>query len=183
MDFNLLITTYRHREFDALDELTVLLSHFGVDAPMVEIQKVSGLLLAFTNLNPFDLMEKFKKLLAEEPWQFRYILRVIPIEKSLSTDLKNIEIEVEKLTTRKIKSNDSFRISVEKRHTSMRSKEIISFIANKLSRFKVSLENPDWIILIEIIGNKTGISVLKEIDIFNSIMEKRRAGYLLEFSG
>ena len=58
MDFNLLITTYRHREFDALDELTVLLSHFGVDAPMVEIQKVSGILLAFTNLNPFDLMDK-----------------------------------------------------------------------------------------------------------------------------
>jgi len=108
---------------------------------------------------------------------------VIPIEKSISTDLKNIEIEVEKLTTRKIKSNDSFRISVEKRHTSMRSKEIISSIANKLSRFKVSLENADWIILIEIIGNKTGISVLKEIDIFNSIMEKRKAGYLLEFSG
>ncbi|MGZ5484583.1 MAG: THUMP domain-containing protein [Nitrososphaeraceae archaeon] len=52
-----------------------------------------------------------------------------------------------------------------------------------LSRFKVSLENPDWIILIEIIGNKTGISVLKEIDIFNSIMEKRKAGHLLESSG
>lgn len=183
MDFNLLITTFRHREFDALDELNVLLSRFGVEAPMIEIQKVSGILLAFANLNTFDLMVKFKKLLAEEPWQFRYILRVIPIEKSLSTDLENIEIEVEKLTMRKINSNESFRISVEKRHTSMRSKEIISSIADKLSRFKVSLENPDWIILIEIIGNKTGISVLRERDIFNSIMEKRNTGYLLESSG
>ena len=183
MDFNLLITTYRHREFDAVDELTVALQRFGVDAPMIEIQKVSGIILALINLNPFNLIRNFKELLAEEPWQFRYILRVIPIEKSLYTDLKNIEIEVENLATKKIKVNDSFRISVEKRHTPMRSKEIISSTANMLSRFKVSLENPDWIILIEIIGNKTGISVLKEIDIFNSIMEKRKAGQLLESPG
>jgi tRNA acetyltransferase TAN1 len=83
---------------------------------------------------------------------------------------------------KKIKASDSFRISVEKRHTSLRSQEIISSIANNL-RNKVSLENPDWIILIEIIGNKTGISVLNERDIFNSIMEKRKTGYLLESSG
>ncbi|MCJ7637039.1 MAG: THUMP domain-containing protein [Nitrososphaeraceae archaeon] len=183
MDFNLLITTYRHREFDAVDELTVTLQRFGVDAPMIEIQKVPGIILALTNLNPFNLIRSFKELLAEEPWQFRYILRVIPIEKSLYTDLKNIEIEVENLATKKIKVNDSFRISVKKRHTPMRSKEIISSTANMLSRFKVSLENPDWIILIEIIGNKTGISVLKEKDIFNSLMEKRKAGHLLESSG
>jgi tRNA acetyltransferase TAN1 len=107
---------------------------------------------------------------------------VIPIERALYTDLKNIEREVENLTMKKIEVNDSFRISVEKRHTSTRSKEIISSIANKLQN-KVSLENPDWIILIEIIGNKTGISILKERDIFNSIMEKRKTGYLLESSG
>ena len=91
-------------------------------------------------------MVKFKKLLAEEPWQFRYILRVIPIEKSLSTDLENIEIEVEKLTMRKINSNESFRISVEKRHTSMRSKEIISSIADKLSSFKAHSRSSAWFI-------------------------------------
>ena len=183
MNFNLLVTTYRHREYDAVDELNVILQRFNIDVEMIEIQNVSGIILALANLNPFELMTKFKELLAEEPWQFRYILRVIPIERAFYTDLKNIEIEVENLATKKIKVNDSFRISVEKRHTPMRSKEIIASTANRLSKFKVSLENPDWIILIEIIGNKTGISVLKEIDIFNSIMEKRKAGYLLESSG
>jgi tRNA acetyltransferase TAN1 len=182
MNFNLLVTTYRHREYDAVDELNVLLQRFNIDVEMIEIQNVSGIILALANLNPFDLITKFKELLTEEPWQFRYILRVIPIERALYTDLKNIEREVENLTMKKIEVNDSFRISVEKRHTSTRSKEIISSIANKLQN-KVSLENPDWIILIEIIGNKTGISILKERDIFNSIMEKRKTGYLLESSG
>jgi tRNA acetyltransferase TAN1 len=182
MNFNLLVTTYRHREYDAVDELNLILQRFNIDVEMIEIQNVSGIILALANLNPFELITKFKELLTEEPWQFRYILRVIPIERALYTDLKNIEREVENLTMKKIEVNDSFKISVEKRHTSTRSKEIISSIANKLQN-KVSLENPDWIILIEIIGNKTGISILKERDIFNSIMEKRKTGYLLESSG
>ena len=181
MNFNLLVTTYRHREYDAVDELNVILQQFNIDAQMIEIQNVSGIILALVNLNPFELIPKFKELLIEEPWQFRYILRVIPIERTLSTNLKNIEREVETLSMEKIRIDDSFRISVEKRHTSTRSKDIIPSIANKF-RNKVSLENPDWIILIEIIGNKTGISVLKERDIFNSIIEKRKTGYILESS-
>jgi tRNA acetyltransferase TAN1 len=181
MNFNLLVTTYRHREYDAVEELNVILQHFSIDAQMIEIQNVSGIILALVNLNPFELIPKFKELLIEEPWQFRYILRVIPIERTLSTNLKNIEREVEALSIERIRINDSFRISVEKRHTSTRSKDIIPSIANKF-RNKVSLENPDWIILIEIIGNKTGISVLKERDIFNSIIEKRKTGYILESS-
>ena len=180
MNFNLLVTTYRHREYDALDELNLLLQRFGDESPTLEIQEVSGIILAITNLNPFELTTKYKELLAEEPWQLRYILRSIPIERSFYTDLKNIEIEVENLVIKKLNKNDSFRITIEKRHTSLRSKEIITSIANKLSGYQVSLENPDWIILIEIIGNKTGISVLKEIDIFSSVIEKRKSRYQIE---
>jgi tRNA acetyltransferase TAN1 len=180
MNFNLLVTTYRHREYEAVDELTLLLQRFGDESPILKIQEVSGLILAFTNLNPFELTTKYKELLAEEPWQFRYILRAIPIERSFYTDLKNIVIEAENLVMKKLNRNDSFRITIEKRHTVLRSNEIISSIANKLSRYKVSLENPNWIILIEIIGNKTGISVLKEIDIFSSVMEKRNSTYQIE---
>jgi tRNA acetyltransferase TAN1 len=180
MNFNLLVTTYRHREYEAVDELTLLLQRFGDESPILKIQEVSGIILAFTNLDPFELTTKYKELLAEEPWQFRYILRAIPIERSFYTDLKNIVIEVENLVMKKLNRNDSFRITIEKRHTALRSKEIISSIANKLSRYKVSLENPNWIILIEIIGNKTGISVLKEIDIFSSVMEKRNSTYQIE---
>ena len=98
MNFNLLVTTYRHREYDAVDELNVILQRFNIDVEMIEIQNVSGIILALANLNPFDLITKFKELLTEEPWQFRYILRVIPIERALYTDLKNIEREVRQLT-------------------------------------------------------------------------------------
>ncbi|TLY06467.1 MAG: hypothetical protein E6K88_08165 [Thaumarchaeota archaeon] len=39
---------------------------------------------------------------------------------------------------------------------------------------KVDLENPDWVILVEIIEGQTGLSVLRQNQMFSSIVEKRR---------
>ena len=58
-----------------------------------------------------------------------------------------------------IKKDDTYRITVEKRHSSLHTKDIISNIANSLSN-KVSLENSDWEIIIQVLKNKTGISVI-----------------------
>ena len=114
----------------------------------------------------------------DEPWQFRYILRIIPIERSTKTDLKIIQREVENLVQKKISFNNTYRITVEKRHTELSTNQIINYIANEL-QFKVSLDNPDWIILIQVIGNLTGVSIIKKNQIFNSVIEKRNIG--LEF--
>jgi len=37
----------------------------------------------------------------------------------------------------------------------------------------VSLEKPDWVVLVEIIGNKTGLAVLRDEDIFRLEITKR----------
>ena len=54
----------------------------------------------------------------------------------------------------------------------MSSTEIITEIA-KIFTNKVSLNQPDWIILIEILGDKTGISILKDSEIFSLDKTKR----------
>ena len=56
----------------------------------------------------------------------------------------------------------------------MSSKEIITEVANLFSN-KVSLDLPDWIILIEILGSKTGISILKKDGIFRLEKSKRES--------
>ena len=50
MNFNLLVTTYRHREYDAVDELNLLLKRFGDESSIIKIQDVSGLILAFKSV-------------------------------------------------------------------------------------------------------------------------------------
>ena len=68
--------------------------------------------------------------------------------------------------------DSSYRITIEKRNTDVSSTEIITDIA-KIFPNKVSLNQPDWIILIEILGDKTGISILKDSEIFSLDKTKR----------
>ena len=85
----------------------------------------------------------------------------------MSTITKNV-IELKDV----IQQNDSYRITIEKRNTDMSSTEIITEIAKTLPN-KVSLNQPDWIILIEILGDKTGISILKDDEMFSLDKSKR----------
>ena len=108
----------------------------------------------------------------EEPWSIRYCLRVIPIQSVPDTDIEKIKQNAQKLKNI-IQKNDSYRITVEKRNSNVSSKEIITEVANLFSN-KVSLDKPDWIILIEVLGKKTGISILKNDTIFSLDKSKRK---------
>ena len=96
---------------------------------------------------------------------------MIPIQSITETDMNKITKEVTKLKDA-IQKNDSYRITIEKRNTDISSTEIITEIANIFPN-KVSLNQPDWIVLIEILGDKTGISILKENEIFSLDKAKR----------
>ena len=71
-----------------------------------------------------------------------------------------------------ILDEETYRISIEKRNSNVSSKEIITKIADKIKN-KVSLEFPDKVLLIEILGNITGISILKKSDILSIEKTKR----------
>ena len=71
-----------------------------------------------------------------------------------------------------IKKNDTYRITVEKRQSSLHTSEIISNIADSLSN-KVSLENSDWEIIIQVLRNKTGISIIPPNTILSVNRQKR----------
>ena len=71
-----------------------------------------------------------------------------------------------------IQPQDTYRITVEKRHSEISTNEIITEIADKIKN-KVSLEKFDWIVLIEILGKRTGIAILKEDNIISTQKVKR----------
>ena len=72
-----------------------------------------------------------------------------------------------------IRSEESFRITIEKRHSSLESLDIINAIASRIER-RVDLENPDWIVLVEILAAQTGLAVIRQDEIFSSVLEKRK---------
>ena len=169
--FNLVFSTSRFREEEAQDEILDLLDMFGDGDAEAEITEVKGLLLAQTALDPFAVVDKLKGLVASEPWQVRYILRVLPIEAVVPTELDAIRQAAKELAAKIGK--DSFRITVEKRHSPLESIEVIKVIAGEIES-KVDLENPGWIVLVEVVGNQTGVSVIRPDQVFSSVVEKRR---------
>ena len=170
-NFNLILSTSRFREEEAQDEILDLLDMFGDQEAEAEITEVKGLLIAETALDPFAVIERLKKLVAEEPWHVRYVLRVIPIEVVVPAELDDIRKAVKELTARIGK--DTFRVTVEKRHSPLESIDVIKAVAGEIDS-KVDLENPRWMVLVEILGGQAGLSVIRPEQVFSSVVEKRR---------
>ena len=132
-----------------------------------------GILFVDIDIEATKIVDWVKNKIIEEPWFIRYCLRIIPIQAETDTDISKIKQKIQELKNI-IKKNDSYRITVEKRNSDISSKEIITEIADMFSN-KVSLDEPDWIVLIEILGNKTGMSILKNNQIFSLEKLKRES--------
>ena len=168
---NLIITCARHLEPETRDELNDILEDFGDSDAQISITSMSGILTAETKLDPIEIVRKIKEMVLDEPWSIRYCLRIIPIQKIIESKMEEIE-EVISSMSQGILDGETYRISIEKRNSDLSSKEIITKIADKIKN-KVSLEFADKIILIEVLGNKTGISILKKSDILSIEKTKR----------
>jgi tRNA acetyltransferase TAN1 len=170
-DFNLLVTTTKGSEEDACSEIWFLIGEMGDREVKVDKTGIRGLIAARTVLNPFNVIDNLRDILEERPYEFRYTLRVIPIEKVVRTDLSEIQHAVVELAG-KIGENETFRITVEKRFTTTQTREIIEAAAANIQR-RVDLARPDRIVLIEVVGGSTGVSVIKPEDILSVPKERK----------
>ncbi len=168
---DLIVTCPRHLEPETEDELMGILEKFGDSDVKVTITSMSGILTAETKLDPIEVVRKIKEMLLDEPWSVRYCKRIIPIQKVIESKIEEIEKSVKELSNQ-ILDGETYRISIEKRNSNLSSKEVITKIANKIKN-KVSLDFPDKVLLIEILGNKTGVSILKKSDILSTEKTKR----------
>jgi len=168
---NLIITCARSLESETKNEINKILDELGDQEPEILNVGMRGILMVNTVIEPSKIIDYVKNKMIEEPWLIRYCLRIIPIQMITETEIDKIKQNVIKLKDI-IQKNDSYRITIEKRNTDISSTEIITEIANIFPN-KVSLNQPDWIVLIEILGNDTGISILKDDELFSLDKAKR----------
>ena len=169
---NLIVTCPRHFEHDTAKEIESVFEKIGFEMPEITITEMSGILTVKTEHEPVEIVSIVSKIIEDEPWFIRYSQRIIPIHKTTISQIKEIVASIEKIKDT-IKEEQTYRITIEKRHSELSSKELITEIANIITN-KVSLENPDWVVLVEILGAKTGVSIIKPDDII-SIEKKKRS--------
>ena len=168
---NLIVTCARHLEGETGDELGDILDQLGDSDVKISVSSMSGIITAQTKLDPIEVVKKMREMLLDEPWSIRYCLRVIPVQKVVETNIEEIEKIISNISNQ-IEEKETYRILIEKRNSDISSKEIITKIANRIKN-KVSLDFPDKIVLIEILGIVTGISILKNSDILSLEKTKR----------
>ena len=63
-------------------------------------------------------------------------------------------------------------MTLNRRHSTLDPKVIVEEVARKVER-RVDLDNPDKIILVEVLGSRTGVSVITPDDIISFVRIKR----------
>jgi len=168
---NLIITCQRNLEDSTILETQNMLDRFGDSSAVIEKTVFSGIIQVETSLDNIKVLDNFRELIGDEPWLIKYCSRIIPIQKECESKLDEIVNAVIELA-HVMKENETYRITVEKRHSSLHTKDIISNIANSISN-KVSLKSSDWEIIVQVLKNKTGISIIPPNTILSVDRQKR----------
>jgi tRNA acetyltransferase TAN1 len=175
-EFNLLVACPRDRERAAISEIQYFIGDLLGDSELkVSKTHISGLLTCQTSLNPFEVVRKLREFALENPYQFRFAIRFTPIEVCVESKIELIQEAARKLL-HKIGEDESFRVTVRRRHTDLENMDVVVAVAEEIKR-KVNLDNPDKIVLVEIVGETTGISVLEDESDILSIMTMRDDHY------
>jgi tRNA acetyltransferase TAN1 len=170
-DFNLVISTSRGNEKNTCSEMWYLLGEVGDRGSNIETTSVIGLVVAKTKLDPIKAIRDLRILLKERPWEFKYTLKLFPIQKVVMARLEEIEKTAVTLAEG-IAKEEKFRITVEKRHTDISRTTIIDTIAKRIER-TVDLDSPDKIVLVEVIGELAGVALITPQDVLSIEREKR----------
>src|SRR5688500_10216419 len=172
MIFNFLATTYRYKEEDLMNELEGLFYDFGESTAEVHETNISGLIVGKSSKDSELFIPYLRAKIKDSPWEIRNLLRFVPIQKVVLTEVEEIRNCLLDLAKEKIVGGGPVKILVEKRHTKLTKKDIIDSVGPHLN-YPVNLTNPTWILLVEIIGKYSGISVIRADMMFSSMTEKR----------
>lgn len=170
-DFNLLVSSARGNEREANSELWYLIGELGDRSAETSYTPVSGLTVAKTSLDPVKVIQNLRSILKKRPWEFRYVLKVKPVQKVVPSEIEAIGKAASEKSGA-IQDGETFRVSIEKRRSNVSSKDVIDAIAAKIPR-KVDLRDPKKIVLVEIIGTVAGVAVIPPDGILGIEREKR----------
>jgi tRNA acetyltransferase TAN1 len=173
-NFNLLVSSPRYNETNAKTELWFTLVICDDPYPIISDLEFQGLITAKTSKNEFEIIEKIKNILAQEPYFFKYVLKIVPIQFVCEANLKQIESMVKENYSNYISNGERFRIKLRRRKNKLiERKPLIESVAKYINN-PVDLENPEKIVRIELLKNICGISFLNPGEVIspkNEFME------------
>ncbi|MGC8936115.1 MAG: THUMP domain-containing protein [Candidatus Methanomethylicaceae archaeon] len=172
-EFNLIITTQRGNETRCAKEAMVLAKSIGFEDVDFGSTRFPGLLTGKVEGDPLDFVKRAKNFVESDPWSFKYIQRIVPVQKICEATIPAMKDAVKEIVSQ-IPENSSFKVVVNKRGSALKREEIIREVASLIER-RVDLERPDVLLQVEIIEDVVGISLISERDIVSITKLQERA--------
>ncbi len=169
---NLVVTSAKGLEAKASAEFKEIALLSGSRKFSIERSAYDGILEVEAE-DPKAIMAFLADYVRAEPFKVRFIMRVIPVDGVVDTKIDLISKAVKELSG-SIKAGEKFRVTIEARDSPYSDKELIDLVADVVDR-KVSLDSPDKVILIQVFGEYTGLSVLSPEEILSITKLKRAA--------
>ncbi|OYT41495.1 hypothetical protein B6U80_01245 [Candidatus Pacearchaeota archaeon ex4484_26] len=159
VDANLLVTYDPSHRGGAKQEVETVLKEVGADPEFLE-SNVAGL-FQLNVKEPKVIVKKLIALCKSDKDKFNLTYHYIPVDEWVETDVQKMQ-EVTKKLGERIKQEEKWKMNLNKRSYEGDTKDLIIKLTDPIDKPKVDLKNPDKIVQVEIIGNKTGISLLEK---------------------
>ena len=115
------------------------------------ITAIAGLTLTTFDGDPIELLERIQKEVEEDNSVLQYTLKLVPIQYRVPSTLENLE-ELSSFFANKIEEDDTWRINLRRRHSTLEREDIITTLASKIKKGKVSLDDPKYYLIAEVVG-------------------------------
>ncbi|MEM4810333.1 MAG: THUMP domain-containing protein [Thermofilum sp.] len=155
-DFNLVVSTYRQRENDCIAELWYFAREIGDKELDASRSGLPALILAKTSLDPEVFAAKARERILENPWYFRYVLKIVPIQQVVEARIEEMVNAAQRLSELRLRPADTFKVEARIRLSELTRDKVVEAIASVIHN-KVNLTNPDKVVLVEVIGNLAGV--------------------------
>jgi tRNA acetyltransferase TAN1 len=148
-------------ENDAMSEFWhVMIKYCSVEPVEVFDLPIRGLFLLAVKGDIQSITERLKQVIIKEQFSFRACRKFTPLDCLIKSSLEGIT-EATRPLLAKVPQKVPWRIESSRRHSKIKRSTVIEKIASlpEAPKGKVNLENPKWLIIIEIIGEWTGVGV------------------------
>lgn len=170
-----LLVSYPGRQFSrARGEIIRTLRGFGDPAPRVVKTSVWGIALVMTSLENREVIRRCHALYRADPAaNFRFALKWVPVDHWTRTSLPAIRELIAQRVVPLMGAGETWALRVQKRRWERyHTRDIIIELAHAVPH-KVDLTHPDWLLWVDVVGNRTAVSLLRPQDIFSVLQAQR----------
>ncbi|HVO77697.1 MAG TPA: THUMP domain-containing protein [Methanomassiliicoccales archaeon] len=157
--YNLLVTYHGSLEGLGETEVRTRLQEAGAGLEELKRSDVEGVFLCKVSGDPKKVVADVRTICVGQPDLFHETHHWTPVERWVRTDMAEMAKAAGELGAG-ISPTDSWMLVLRKRKTPLHTMDLVKLLTDPIDRGRVDLKHPDKMLVVEIMGETTGMSLV-----------------------